>query len=69
VTDVRNIDDLWAWANTWGDLNEKHFGRKHEWRQGYEQAITDLFNRLREMGVENCSDEAWARFTGRAATS
>lgn len=63
--EVRNVDDLWAWMNTWGDLHETHEPADHEWRLGYEQAISDLMMRLREMGVENCSDEAWRRFTGR----
>ena len=64
---VRNADDVWAWMNTWGDLYERHEGRtrSRDFREGYEQAIRDLMTRLREMGVENCSDEAWQRFTGR----
>ena len=65
--DVASLDDLWAWMNTWGDLYDAHDGRhrSRDWRDGYQQAIRDLFNRLAEMGVENCSDESWRRFTGR----
>lgn len=65
--DVRDVDELWAWTNTWGDLYERHDGRSLEWKKGYEQAIGDLFKRLSEMGVGDCSDEAWNRFTGRGS--
>jgi hypothetical protein len=65
---VRDTSDLWAWMNTWGDLHSKHEGRTRDrqWTDGYEQAVMDLMRRLGEMGVENCSNESWRRFTGRA---
>lgn len=64
--EVRNVGDLWAWMNTWGDLYAAHReGGSSAWRGGYRTAIRDLMSRLEQMGVTDCSDEAWERFTGR----
>jgi len=47
------------------DVEANDNGRSKEWREGYERAISDMLARFREMGMENCSDESWRRFTGR----
>lgn len=68
--EVRNVSDLWAWMNTWGELYERHEGRLRDphgpWVNAYRQCIADLLDRLAEMGVTDCSDESWKRFTGRS---
>lgn len=67
---VESVEDIWCWANIWGDLN-RH--RKHaapdklaeSWEKGYAKAIGDLMLRLSEMGIEfEQAREKWPKWSG-----
>lgn len=52
---------LACWANRWGDL-DRHEHRPLEWKEGYEQAMSDVGELLRQMApgwVNIWSAERW----------
>ena len=61
---VESVDDLWCWANIWGDLLS-HPRFTHAESLAYEAAIRDLMVRLEEMGVTlGQAREAWPKWSG-----
>lgn len=60
--EIRNIDDVWCWMNTWGDLHERGYEAGTSERLGYVAAISDLYKVLKQAGISDVPNAAWDRW-------
>ena len=49
--------------NTWGDHDAHGYRPRSPESDAYRQAMRDLLTALRDAGVDDVPDEAWARWT------
>ena len=60
---IRNVEDVWCWANTWGNERARDFSTRGE-RDAYRQCIRDVMVALAAAGIDfdAVPDEAWERW-------